>query len=47
MEPIVVERKYCPDCKSYVQAEVSKDEVDPEKLIWQCLQCGCGIEYVN
>jgi RNase P subunit RPR2 len=46
MESIIVERKYCPDCKAYVQAEVTylnPDKPD-EGMIWQCLQCGCAIE---
>ena len=49
MESIVVERKYCPDCKCYVQAEIAPynpDNID-EGLIWQCLQCGCAIEFLD
>jgi hypothetical protein len=46
---IIVERKYCPDCKCQVQAEVSKyNPDDPESLlIWQCFQCGCAIEFID
>ena len=48
-EPIIVERKFCPDCKCYVQAEVSFYNPDnhDEGLIWQCLQCGCAIEFLD
>lgn len=49
METIKVERKYCPDCKCQVQAEktlYNPDEPD-EGLIWQCLECGCAIEWVD
>ena len=45
MDSIAVERKYCPDCKCHVQAQVVPDEVETDKLIWQCLQCGCAIEF--
>jgi len=47
LEKIVVERKFCPDCRCHVQAEITKyDPDDPESsLIWQCLQCGNAIEF--
>lgn len=47
--PIYVERKYCPDCKCYVQAQLTlfdPDNID-DGFIWECLQCGNAIEYLE
>lgn len=42
MEPIEVERRYCPDCGCYVQAELVKAD---DMWEWNCLECGCCIEW--
>jgi len=48
-DTLIIERKYCPDCKCYVQAQISLYNPDnpDEGLIWECLQCGNAIEFLD
>lgn len=48
MRAITVKRRYCPDCKCWVQAEFHeavKADDNKEYDEWICLECGCCIEW--
>jgi hypothetical protein len=48
MRTLETERKYCPDCRCYVQAEFVEGVEDADGNTydeWNCLECGCCIEW--